>query len=331
MTPRIAVLVPCYNEEAAIATVVRDFRAALPAATIYVYDNNSKDKTSERAREAGAVVRRETMQGKGNVVRRMFADIEADVYLMTDGDTTYDPTAARKMIDLLVADNLDMVVGKRIHKAKEAYRPGHVLGNKMLTGFLARLFGTRFTDILSGYRAFSRRFAKSFPASSVGFEIETELSVHALTLKLPVAEIDTDYFERPAGSTSKLNTYRDGVRILRVMIQLFKNERPLAFFSLLALILGLISVGLAIPIFIHWIQIGDVPRFPTAILSASIMLLAFLSLAVGFNLDTVTHGRRELKRLMYLQVPGTISANEAYGTQVHDLAASRGDSLKRTS
>jgi Glycosyl transferase family 2 len=308
--PRIAVLIPCYNEEVAIADTIAGFQKALPEATIYVYDNNSKDKTVERAKATGAVVRRETMQGKGSVVRRMFADIEADVYLMTDGDTTYDPSAARAMIDLLIEDNLDMVVGKRVHKAKEAYRPGHVLGNRMLTGFLARLFGTRFTDILSGYRAFSRRFAKSFPAESTGFEIETELTVHALTLKLPVTEIDTDYFERPAGSTSKLNTYRDGIRILRVMIDLFKNERPLAFFSICALVMALISVGLAAPIILHWIQEGDVPRFPTAILSATIMLMAFLSVAVGLNLDTVTHGRRELKRLVYLQIP---SPREALG------------------
>ena len=301
-TPRIAVLIPCYNEEVAIGDTVRGFQKALPDATIYVYDNNSKDKTVERARDAGAVVRTESLQGKGNVVRRMFADIEADVYLMTDGDTTYDPGAARAMCDLIVHDNLDMVVGKRIHKAKEAYRPGHVLGNRMLTGFLARLFGQRFSDILSGYRAFSRRFAKSFPALSAGFEIETELTVHALTLNMPVAEVDTDYFERPAGSTSKLNTYRDGVRILRVMITLFKNERPLAFFSWAALFLGLLAIGLSIPVFITYVETGLVPRFPTAILSSTLMLLAFLSLSVGFVLDTVTHGRREVKRLMYLQI-----------------------------
>lgn len=300
--PRIAVLIPCYNEEVAIGDTVRGFAQALPEATIYVYDNNSKDKTIEVARAAGAVVRSETLQGKGNVVRRMFADIEADVYLMTDGDTTYDPKAARKMIDLLVQDNLDMVVGKRIHRAKEAYRPGHVLGNKMLTGFLARLFGQRFTDILSGYRAFSRRFAKSFPALSQGFEIETELTVHALTLNLPVAEIETDYFERPAGSASKLNTYRDGIRILRVMLTLFKNERPLAFFTLAATFLAIVAIALSIPVFITYERTGLVPRFPTAILSSTLMLVAFLSLAVGFVLDTVTRGRREVKRLSYLQI-----------------------------
>ncbi|MFT3694923.1 MAG: glycosyltransferase [Kofleriaceae bacterium] len=301
--PRIAVLIPCYNEEVAIGDTVRGFKEALPEATIYVYDNNSKDKTIEVARAAGAVVRSETLQGKGNVVRRMFADIEADVYLMTDGDTTYDPKVARRMIDMVFADNLDMVVGKRIHKAKEAYRPGHVIGNKMLTGFLARLFGQRFTDILSGYRAFSRRYAKSFPALSAGFEIETELTVHALTLNLPVAEIETDYFERPAGSTSKLNTYRDGIRILRVMLTLFKNERPMAFFGLAATLLAVIAIALSIPVFITYERTGLVPRFPTAILSSTLMLVAFLSLAVGLVLDTVTRGRREVKRLNYLSIP----------------------------
>ncbi len=301
--PRIAVLIPCYNEEVAIRDTVAGFRAALPEATIYVYDNNSKDATSERARAAGAVVRLEPLQGKGHVVRRMFADIDADVYLMTDGDTTYDPSVARQMIDRLVDGNLDMVVGKRVHKDQGAYRAGHVLGNRMLTGFLARLFGQRFTDILSGYRAFSRRFVKSFPALSSGFETETELTVHALTLNLPIAEVDGAYFARPAGSTSKLSTYRDGFRILRVMLTLFKNERPMAFFSLAAILLALASIGLSIPVFVTYVETGLVPRFPTAILSATIMLLAFLSLVCGLVLDTVTRGRRELKRLIYLQTP----------------------------
>jgi glycosyltransferase involved in cell wall biosynthesis len=306
--PKIAVLLPCYNEEVAIASTVAGFRAALPEATIYVYDNNSRDATSARAREAGAVVRQEPLQGKGNVVRRMFSDIDADVYLMSDGDTTYDAAAAARMVNLLVAENLDMVVGKRIHTDPTAYRAGHVLGNRMLTGFLARLFGQRFTDILSGYRAFSRRFVKSFPALSSGFETETELTVHALTLKLPIAEVDTAYHARPEGSTSKLNTWRDGFRILRVMLTLFKNERPMAFFGLTALALALLSIGLSIPIFITFLETGLVPRFPTAILSASIMVLSFLSLACGFILDTVTRGRRELKRLAYLQVPAPLEA-----------------------
>jgi glycosyltransferase involved in cell wall biosynthesis len=302
-SPRIAVLIPCYNEEVAIKDTVAGFRAALPDATIYVYDNNSTDQTCARAREAGARVQTEKLQGKGNVVRRMFSDIDADVYLMTDGDTTYDPAAAPKMVELLVRDDLDMVVGKRIHSEALAYRPGHVFGNLMLTGFLARLFGQRFSDILSGYRIFSRRFVKSFPALSAGFEIETELTVHALTLGLPIAEVETVYSARPAGSASKLNTYRDGFRILGVMLALFKNERPMAFFAFAAIILAALSVLLSIPVFLTFVETGLVPRFPTAILSASIMVLAFLSLASGIILDTVTRGRREMRRLAYLQIP----------------------------
>ncbi|RYZ04704.1 MAG: glycosyltransferase [Myxococcales bacterium] len=300
---RVAVLVPCYNEEVAIGETVRGMKAALPDATVYVYDNNSKDQTGARAREAGAVVYIERLQGKGNVVRRMFSDVEADVYVMTDGDATYDPVPLPGMIDLLVHENLDMVVGKRIHTAQEAYRPGHVLGNKLLTGFLAWLFGQRFTDILSGYRVFSRRFVKSFPSLSAGFEIETELTVHALTLSMPIAERDAKYFARPEGSTSKLNTYRDGIRILSVMLGLFKNERPLAFYGIAGGVLALLSIALAIPIVITFFETGLVPRFPTAILSASIMLLAFLALVCGLVLDTVTRGRREIKRLSYLQIP----------------------------
>lgn len=301
--PQVAVLLPCYNEEVAIQDTVQGFRAALPEATIYVYDNNSRDQTIARATEAGAVVRKETLQGKGHVVRRMFSDIEADVYLMADGDTTYDPTAARHMIELLIQGNLDMVVGKRIHKEASAYRAGHVLGNRMMTGFLARLFGVRFTDIFSGYRAFSRRFVKSFPALTAGFETETELTVHALTLDLPIAEVETTYFARPEGSASKLNTYRDGFRILRVMLVLFKNERPFVFFSSIGMLLGLAALGLALPVFITYLETGLVPRFPTAILAASMTLLAFLSFVCGLILDTVTRGRRELKRLAYLRVP----------------------------
>lgn len=278
-------------------------QAVLPDATVYVYDNNSRDQTSARAREAGAVVYVERLQGKGNVVRRMFSDVEADIYVMTDGDATYDPEPLPGMIDLLVDENLDMVVGKRIHTEALAYRPGHVLGNKLLTGFLARLFGQRFTDILSGYRVFSRRFVKSFPSLSAGFEIETELTVHALTLNMPISERECKYFKRPEGSTSKLNTYRDGIRILAVMLNLFKNERPLAFFSIAAAVLGTLSIALSIPIIITFLETGLVPRFPTAILSASIMLLAFLSLVCGLVLDTVTRGRREMKRLSYLQIP----------------------------
>lgn len=299
---RVAVVIPCFNEEVAIGQTVRGFQAALPEAAIYVYDNNSKDATTARAREAGATVRQEPLQGKGHVVRRMFSDIDADVYVLVDGDATYDPTAAPEMIRMLVEENLDMVVGRRVHQQAEAYRAGHVLGNKMLTGFLAQLFGQRFTDILSGYRVFSARFVKSFPALAAGFETETELTVHALTLGLPIAELETQYFARPVGSTSKLNTYRDGFRILRVMVALFKNERPFAFFGIAAVALAIVSVGLAIPIFVTFVETGLVPRLPTAVLSASIMLLAFLSAVCGLVLDTVTRGRRELKRLAYLQI-----------------------------
>lgn len=305
---RIAVLVPCYNEEIAIGDTVAGFRKALPTAAIYVYDNNSKDRTAEQAAKAGAIVRSETLQGKGHVVRRMFSDIEADVYVMADGDATYDPTTAEKMIELLISQNLDMVVGRRVHKQTDAYRPGHVFGNLILTTFLASLFGRRFSDILSGYRVFSRRFVKSFPALAAGFETETELTVHALTLGLPVAEVETSYVARPEGSVSKLRTYRDGFRILHVMLTLLKNERPVFFFGILAMLLALTSVALAVPVVVTFLETGLVPRLPTAILSASIMLLAFLSIVCGLILDTVTRGRRETKRLAYLQIAAYASS-----------------------
>jgi glycosyltransferase involved in cell wall biosynthesis len=300
--PRVAVLIPAHNEEIAIGRTVRGFSEALPGAIVYVYDNNSQDRTRERAENAGAVVRSEPLQGKGNVVRRMFSDIDADVYLMVDGDATYDPSSAAAMVEMLIADNLDMVVGRRIHEQVYAYRPGHVLGNRMLTGFVAKLFGQRFTDILSGYRVFSRRYVKSFPALATGFETETELTVHALTLAMPISEVDTKYFARPEGSSSKLSTYRDGFRILRVMLMLFKNERPIVFFGMGALSLALLSVMLAAPLVVTYMETGLVPRFPTAILSTSMMLLAFLSGVCGLILDTVTRGRREMKRLAYLQI-----------------------------
>jgi glycosyltransferase involved in cell wall biosynthesis len=300
---KVAVLVPCYNEALTVAETVKGFAAALPDATIYVYDNNSSDDTEGRARAAGAVVRHERMQGKGNVVRRMFADVDADVYVLTDGDATYDAQAAPGMIARLCEQNLDMVVGRRVHADQAAYRRGHVLGNRLLTRFLGLLFGTRFTDILSGYRVFSRRFVKSFPSLARGFEVETELTVHALNLGLPVDEVDTIYLARPAGSTSKLNTWRDGWRILRLMVSLFKDERPLAFFSILGAALATVAIVLAVPIFETFLQTGLVPRFPTAILSASIMILAFLSLVCGMILGTVTRGRREMKRLAYLAEP----------------------------
>ena len=301
----VAVLVPCYNEERTIAEVVRGFRAALPAAEIYVYDNNSKDRTVERAREAGAIVSAEPLQGKGNVVRRMFADIEADVYVMVDGDNTYHAPSAPKLVEKLLAGKLDMVVGARVDSEEAAYRPGHRFGNRMLTGFVARLFGERFKDILSGYRAFSRRYVKSFPALAKGFETETELTVHALELRMPVAEVPTPYGARPAGSASKLNTYRDGIRILLQILRLFREERPLQFFLFWFAVLFVLSVALGTPVVTEYLRTGLVPRLPTAVLATGVMLLAFLSLMSGLILDTVTRGRRELRRLAYLAIPAT--------------------------
>ena len=298
-------LIPCFNEEEAIGSVVRNFRAILPDAAIYVYDNNSTDRTAAEAAAAGAIVRSEALQGKGNVVRRMFADVEADIYLMTDGDETYHAPSAPLMIDRLVGDNLDMVVGSRLKTdVADAFRAGHHLGNVMLTGAVSFIFGNRFNDMLSGYRVFSRRFVKSFPAVSAGFEIETELAVHALALRMPVSEIETPYGARPVGSASKLRTFRDGFRILLMILLLFKEEKPLAFFSLVFAILSVLSVGLAVPVVVTFMQTGLVPRLPTAILATGIMLLAFLSLACGFILDNVTRGRREIKRLAYLALPG---------------------------
>ncbi|WP_237216774.1 glycosyltransferase family 2 protein [Falsiroseomonas oryziterrae] len=301
--PRIAVLIPCYNEEVAIPRVVAAFRSALPEATVYVYDNNSRDRTAAAALAAGAVVRREPQQGKGHVVRRMLADIEADVYVMVDGDDTYDAADAPAMIRMLLEERLDMVTGVRVTDAAAAYRPGHRLGNRVLTGVVRMVFGNRITDMLSGYRIFSRRFAKSFPALASGFETETEFTVHALELRMPVGELQTRYRERPPGSHSKLNTYRDGFRILNAIGLLVRRERPLPFFGILAALLAAVAVGLSIPVFQTWLETGLVPRFPTAILSTGLMLLSFLSLACGLILDTVTRGRLEVKRLAYLSVP----------------------------
>src|ERR1700692_2585983 len=261
---RIAVLVPCFNEEAAVATVVADFRKALPTAEIFVYDNNSSDRTVAVARAAGAEVRSERRQGKGHVVRRMFADIDADIYVLVDGDATYDAASAPRMIDTLVSDHLDMVVGFRVDQAEAAYRPGHRTGNWVLTSFLSAVFGQAFKDILSGYRVFSRRFVKSFPVLSDGFEIETELSVHALELALPVAEIETPYYARPEGSVSKLNTWRDGFRILGTILKLYRSEKPLRFFTAIGIILALLSIGLPIPVIVTYLEEGIVPRLPTA-------------------------------------------------------------------
>ena len=296
----VAVLVPCHNEEHAITKVVADFRAVLPAAAIYVYDNNSTDHTAEAAKNAGATVRHEARQGKGYVVRRMFSDIEADVYVLVDGDATYDAFSAQAMIAKLIGEKLDMVVASRLDREGTAYRRGHRIGNMLLTGLVARMFGSAFTDILSGYRVFSRRFVKSFPVLSGGFEIETKLTVHALELELPVSELATPYLSRPSGSNSKLNTSHDGFRILWTIFELYRTERPLQFFGAAGLILAVMSIVLAIPIFATYLREGLVPRLPTTVLSTGLMLLAFLMGAVGLILDTVTRGRRETKRIAYL-------------------------------
>jgi glycosyltransferase involved in cell wall biosynthesis len=299
----VAVLIPCFNEAAAIDKVVRDFKAALPGAAIYVYDNNSTDDTSAVALGAGAEVRSEPRRGKGNVVRRMFQDIEADVYVMVDGDDTYDASVAATLVDRLVADRLDMVVGRRIETHQAAYRAGHRLGNRVLTGLVGWLFGAQIDDMLSGYRVFSRRFVKSFPSSSREFEIETELTVHAMQLRMAVAEVETSYKERPPGSASKLRTIRDGWRILLAIINLVRNERPLLFFSLLGLGCVALALVLGVPVVLHYRDTGLVPRFPTAILCSALFVIAVLCVATGLVLDLVAHVRRESRRLVYLQHP----------------------------
>jgi glycosyltransferase involved in cell wall biosynthesis len=299
-SPRIAVLLPCYNEGAAIAATVAGFRQALPSATVYVYDNNSNDRTREVAAQAGAVVRSERQQGKGHVVRRMFADIDADIYVMADGDLTYDPQSAPAMVDILLAEQLDMVVGTRRHDEKHAFRGGHVFGNRVFTALLSGLFGRSFTDIFSGYRVFSRRFVKSFPVLSSGFEIETEMSVHALELRMPVGEIETAYAARPEGSESKLSTVSDGSRILKTIVTLYRIERPVLFYGSLGALLLAAAIVLAIPLVITYLHTGLVPRFPTAILVTGMTVIAVLCFFTGLILDTVTRGRREVRRLAYL-------------------------------
>ena len=300
--PRIAVLLPCYNEEATIAATVAGFREALPDAAIYVYDNNSGDRTREIAAKSGAIVRSERQQGKGHVVRRMFADVEADVYVMADGDLTYDPASAPEMASLLLADQLDMVVGTRRHEAAAAYRGGHVLGNHLFTGLLAGLFGRSFNDIFSGYRVFSRRFVKSFPVLSSGFEIETEMSVHALELRMPVGEVETRYLARPEGSESKLSTYGDGWRILKTIATLYRVERPTLFYGGIGALLLLAALILSIPLVTTYLETGLVPRVPTAILVTGMSIVAVLCFFAGLILDTVTRGRRETRRLAYLSL-----------------------------
>ncbi len=302
---KIAVIVPCYNEAQAVYKVVSDFRKILPAADIYVFDNNSTDETAAVANEAGALVRHVGYKGKGNVVRRMFADVDADIYVMVDGDDTYEAAAAPKMIEHLLNDNLDMVVGTRVENGDEkTYRPGHRFGNKMLTGTVSKIFKGSFSDMLSGYRVFSRRYAKSFPSHSHGFEIETELTIHALELRMRIGEVQTAYGERPEGSVSKLSTYRDGIKILRTIIQLYAYERPLFFYTMIALFMATISFILGVPLIDEYLQTGLVPRFPTAIAAASVMVMGMLSLICGVISHLITVSRRETKYLAYLSISG---------------------------
>lgn len=303
-------IVPCYNEEVAIGRVIAGFRAALPGADIIVYDNNSRDRTAEAARSAGAVVRRETLQGKGHVIRRAFADTEADIYVLVDGDDTYDPASAPAMVRLLVEERLDMVTGTRVGGGAGAYRAGHQLGNRVLTGLVHALFGNRVSDMLSGYRVFSRRFVKSFPALAAGFETETEFTVHALELRLPVGELPTPYRERPQGSISKLHTVRDGVRILRTIVMLVKEGRPLAFFTTAGAALLAVALAVGLPVVLTFLHTGLVPRLPTAVLAMGLVLIGFLSLACGLILDSVARGRKEMKRIAYLRAPAVTSTDD---------------------
>lgn len=313
-SPRIAILVPCYNEAAAVTQVVRDFQHALPGSTVYVYDNNSTDDTAAVARAAGAVVRTEPLQGKGQVVRRMFADIEADVYVMVDGDATYDAASAPAMVRRLLDEGYDMITGARQAVAQEAYRPGHRFGNRLLTGLVVWAFGRSFEDMLSGYRVMSRRFVKSFPAMARGFETETELTVHALEIRAAIAEMPTPYFARPEGSQSKLSTYRDGVRILRTIGTLVKEERPLAFFSVLALIFLLAGLAIGLPVVWEYSHTGLVPRLPSAVLAAALSIQSLLLLSVGLVLDSLSAARREQRRFRYLDLPSPATVPAATQT-----------------
>lgn len=301
--PRISVLIPCYNEEKTVAKVVSDFRDALPSATVFVFDNNSTDATVECAQTAGAIVRSEKRQGKGNVVRRMFSDIDADIYIIVDGDATYDASAAPEIVRRMLDEGLDFLNCVRVTELEAAYRPGHKFGNLMFTGMVRSIFGTEINDMLSGYKGLSKRFVKSFPALSQGFETETELAVHALELRMPIGELRTSYFDRPDGSESKLSTFRDGWRILRTVARLIRDERPLAFFSVMSALAAIVSLAFGLPVVYAFMKTGLVLKFPTAILAASLMMISMLSLVAGLILDTTTRGRREMKRLHYLSFP----------------------------
>lgn len=299
----IAVIVPCYNEETAIAQVVSGFRKALPQARVYVYDNMSTDRTVEVARAAGAIVRSEKRKGKGHVVQRMMSDVDADIFIMVDGDDTYDAAAAPLLVRHLLTNHLDMVVGARRHVTEAAYRRGHKFGNQLLTGLTARAFGVNLRDMLSGYRVMSRRFVKSFPALSSGFETETELTVHAVEVGATVEEVETAYRERPEGSASKLRTMHDGVRIMRFIARLIREERPLEFFGGVGLAMLVVSIAIAVPVVFEYINTGLVPRLPTWVAATALAVMAFFSIACGLILDTVTKGRREVRRIAYLSHP----------------------------
>lgn len=313
---RIAVLIPCYNEELTVASTIQGFQQALPGAVVVVCDNNSSDLTAARASEAGAIVVTEMRQGKGNAVRRMFADIEADIYLMVDGDATYDPTVAQDLIDRMRKDNLDFLNGARVAQSTTAYRAGHKFGNYVLSNLVQLIFGRQFRDMLSGYKLFSRRFVKSFPAVSSGFEIETELTVHALELRMPCAEMPTTYLERPDGSQSKLSTYRDGARILRLIVNLIRDERPLMFYGCLAAAVAVLAAVLSLPLIATYVETGLVPRQPTAVLVVGLGLSSLLCLFAGLILDNIATSRHEVKRLAYLSIPGLSNQNAMRRMQV---------------
>lgn len=304
---KIAVLIPCYNEALTIEKVINDFRRNLPDSTIYVYDNNSKDDTLALAKMAGAIAHSEVLQGKGNVVRRMFADIEAEIYVMVDGDATYDADSIQLMIDTMIDQRLDMVTGVRKSNIEEAYRVGHRFGNWMFSSLIANIFGDRISDLLSGYRVFSRRFVKSFPALSGEFEIETELTVHALELRMPIGEVETPYGARPEGSISKLSTYKDGFKILYMVIKLIKNERPLPMFGFLGFFFLSSSLVLSAPLLVTYLETGLVPRLPTATLVVGMAIIGFFSIFAGIIIDSISTSRREIKRLFYL---GHLAVND---------------------
>lgn len=299
-SPRIAAIVPCHNEELAIAKVVHDLRAAVPSMDIYVYDNASTDDTVRVARDAGAIVRHEYTKGKGNVVRRAFADIEADIYVLIDGDDTYDTTDLPTMIETLLEGPFDHVLGVRRESGDGAYRPGHELGNKGFNWLVSGVFKSEVSDMLSGYRVFSRRFVKSFPALSREFEIETELTVHAMSLRVPQTETPVGFRDRPAGSESKLRTYHDGFRILSLIIGLIRHERPMMFYGIIGTIIAILGVVTGFPVVLDYLSTGLVPRLPTAILAVGIVITAILTWMIGLVLDGVLKSRREFNRLNYL-------------------------------